>query len=484
MRGTMLVPSRAPWQRLALVILLGAGLALVTASARAAGAAGDPDPERALERLQAYLRIDTINPPGNESRAVAFLAAILDAEGIAYETFEAAPGRGSIVARIEGGEGGEGDEGDEAPALLLLNHSDVVPADASAWDEPPLSGAVRDGFMYGRGALDTKGLAMLQLEAFIALHRSGQRPDRDVLFAATADEEAGGYFGAGWLVRHRPELIEGVGLVLNEGGSGRLLAGVPVYGIEVTQKIPLWVRLTARGTPGHGSSPRVETAPNSLIRALERISEQRFTPRLQGVIADAMRATADLQSADMQPLYLDPAALITDPEAMLRLQLDSPATHAQLRDTCTVTRLAASLKINVVPATAWAEIDCRLLPDTDPDAFLASLRALIDDDGIQITRLMGFTAASSPTDTELYEVMRRTLLEADEAARVVPVMATGFTDSHFFRDLGITAYGFSPLLLPASEFGGVHGHNERVDVAAFRLAVQRYHRVVTDLVLH
>lgn len=433
-----------------------------------------PDPDVALARLRAYLRIDTVNPPGNETRAVEFLAAILEAEGIAFEVFEAAPGRGSIVARIPGG---------DAPALLLLNHSDVVPANASAWDEPPLSGNVRDGFVYGRGALDTKGLAILQLEAFIALHRSGRTPDRDVLFAATADEETGGFFGAGWLIRHHRSLIDGVGLVLNEGGSGRLIGGVPVYGVEVTQKIPLWIRVTARGTPGHGSSPRVDTAPERLIRALHRVVVHRFEPRLQPVIAASMRATADLQPASLRPIHGAPERLLEDPALLHRLQQDSPGAAALLRDTCTVTRLAASLKINVIPATASAEIDCRLLPDTDPDAFLQRLQTLIGDDEIQLTRLMGFTAASSPTDTDLFRAIVTVLEVSHEAARVVPVMATGFTDSHFFRDLGISAYGFSPLLLPGAEFAGVHGDNERVDIEAFRAAVERYHRLLTALVL-
>ena len=439
-----------------------------------AGRPAVPDPDRALERLRAYLRIDTVNPPGNESRAVAFLAGILDAEGIAFEVFEAAPGRGSIVARIPGG---------SEPALLLLNHSDVVPADASAWDEPPLSANERDGYIYGRGALDTKGLAMLQLEAFITLHRSGRTPDRDVLFAATADEEAGGYFGAGWLVRHHPELIEGVGLVLNEGGSGRMVGGTPVYGVEVTQKIPLWIRVTARGTPGHGSSPRVDTAPERLVRALNRLVEHRFEPRLHPVVAASMEATADLQSGALRPIYRQPGRLVREPELLRRLQQDSPGAAALLSETCALTRLAASLKINVIPATASAEIDCRLLPDTDPDAFLTQLRTLIGDHEIQLTRLMGFTAASSPTDSDLFRVLSEVLVAERAPARVVPVMATGFTDSHFFRDRGISAYGFSPLLLSASAFSGVHGHNERVDIRAFRAAVQRYHRVLTALVI-
>jgi acetylornithine deacetylase/succinyl-diaminopimelate desuccinylase-like protein len=454
-----------PFRLLLPLLLLAAGATTATAAP-----ASGPDPDAALARLAAYLRIDTTNPPGNESRAVEFLAAILREAGIPFETFEAAPGRGSIVARIEGG---------DAPALLLLNHSDVVPADPGAWTVPPFSGEVRDGYLYGRGALDTKGLAMIQLESFLALHASGVRPDRDVLFAATADEEAGGSFGAGWLVRQRPELVEDVGFVLNEGGGGRLVGTTPVFGVEVTQKIPLWIRVTARGTPGHGSSPRVETAPHALVRALDRIVRQRFEPRLLPTVDTYLRRVADLQPPALAPLYEDPVALVDDPEALLELQLESPATHARLRDTCSVTRLGASLKINVIPGTAWAELDCRLLPDTDPDAFLDKLAILVDDPGIQLTRLMGFTAASSSTATELYEAIESTLLEALPAARVVPTMAAGFTDSHFFRDLGVPSYGFGTLLLPPSEFSGVHGNDERVNVEAFREAVRLYHDVLT-----
>ncbi|MEE4360777.1 MAG: M20/M25/M40 family metallo-hydrolase [Pseudomonadales bacterium] len=459
---------------LGLLALLTIGVAQAAAPGQSVGTPrGGPDPDAALERLAAYLRIDTTNPPGNEARAVSFLAEIFTAEGIPFETFEAAPGRGSIVARLEGG---------DAPALMLLNHSDVVPADASAWTVPPFAAEIRDGFLYGRGALDTKGLAMIQLEAFLALHRSGRRLDRDLLFAATADEEAGGYFGAGWMVRQRPDLFEGVGFVLNEGGGGRLTGDTAVFGVEVTQKIPLWLRLTARGTPGHGSAPRVDSAPNALVRALDRVVRQRFAPRLVPAVGRYMTAVADLQSEALAPLYADPSILLDDPEALLRLQLESPSTHALLRDTCSLTRLAASLKINVIPGTAWAELDCRLLPDTDPDAFIAKLEVLIDDPDIQVTRLMGFTAASSDTTTALYAAMESVLTEAVPGARVVPTMAAGFTDSHFFRDLGIPSYGFGTLLLPPSEYAGVHGNDERVNLAAYRDAVRLYHAVVERFV--
>ena len=286
---------------------------------------------------------------------------------------------------------------------------------------------------------------MIQLEAFLALHRSGRALDRPVLFATTADEEAGGCFGAGWMVRQRR-----ISLLMSASCSMKAAAAygaIPVFSVEVTQKIPLWLRVTARGTPGHGSSPRARTAPDDLIRALARVTEQRFALRLLPVVAEGMKAVADLKPPHLRPYYEAPDRLLDDAEGRLALRLDSSGAHALLRDTCALTRLGGSLKINVIPSQAWAELDCRLLPDTDPDAFIAQLETLIDDPDLQVTRLMGFTAAVSSTETALYGAIEDTLTEALAQARVVPAMATGFTDSHFFRDLDITAYGFGTVLL-------------------------------------
>ncbi|HBK13592.1 MAG TPA: peptidase M20, partial [Gammaproteobacteria bacterium] len=208
----------------------------------------------AVERLSAYLQIDTINPPGNESRGVRYISSLLDAAGIAYETAESAPGRGNLWARIPGtAAAGE----DKQPALILLHHIDVVPASRKYWSFEPLSGDVADGFVYGRGAIDTKGLGIAQLQAFLALAASGAELNRDVILLATADEEAGGFFGVGWLIENRPELFSEVGYVLNEGGSGRVFGDQIAVLVEVTQKVPLWLRLTATGRPGHGSAPQM-----------------------------------------------------------------------------------------------------------------------------------------------------------------------------------------------------------------------------------
>ena len=273
------------------MLLRRSALAIVCVLVAASTAAQSPHPavqDEAVRWLQSYIRVNTVNPPGNEIAGVQFFKAIFDAEGIAYETVESAPGRGNIWARLKGG---------DQPALMLLHHMDVVPANKASWQTDPFSGEIKDGYIYGRGALDTKSSGILHLAAFVALHRAKTALNRDVIFMATADEEAGGFFGAGWLVKHRPELFKNVGFVLNEGGDGGIQGGLTQFGIEVTQKVPYWLHLSARGEPGHGSTPRASSAVTTLIAALEKLRQHQFEPRivpgggglLQGYSAD--RAT-------------------------------------------------------------------------------------------------------------------------------------------------------------------------------------------------
>lgn len=412
----------------------------------------------AVNWLQAYLRVDTINPPGNEAAGVRFFEAILQAEGIPYETAESAPGRGNIWARLEGG---------AQPALMLLHHMDVVPANTALWVTDPLSGEIRDGFLYGRGALDTKSSGVLHLAAFVALHRSKAVLDRDVIFLATADEEAGGFYGVGWLVEHRPELFKGVGHVINEGGAGRLEAGTTHFGVEVTQKVPYWLRLTARGEPGHGSTPRPASAVTHLIAALERLRLHRFEPRVVPAVDAYLKGIAAAASPKWRERFADMAAALRAPGVIDELQRDDPSTHTLVRNTCSITRLGASEKINVVPPEAWAEIDCRLLPDEDPTRFLAELGRVLGD-GIDVRTIMGFTPAVSPTDTEVYRAIEAVSRAHVPGAPVVPAVLGGFTDSHFLRDLGIAAYGFSPVVIPIEDEGTIHGNNERISVENVR----------------
>ena len=442
--------------RAAVCALLGVSVASVLY------AANDPGDE-AVQRLSAYLQVDTVNPPGNESRGVAYLAGILDAEGIEHASGESAPGRGNLWARLEGG---------DAPGLVLLHHIDVVPAHRASWNFEPLSGEIRDGYVHGRGALDAKGLGILQLQAFLALANSGTPLDRDVWYVATADEEAGGAFGAGWLIENHPEIFHNVGYLLNEGGSILKHDGELAIGVEVTQKVPLWLRLTASGRPGHGSAPQVETAVTRLLSGTQRIADTRFPPRIVPAVREMLAGIAATQGEERARAFEDPEHAIEDDAFMLSLQLEEPGLHALLRNTCSITRLEGSAKINVVPAIAKAEIDCRLLPDQDPDVFIEELETIISDPDVRIERILGFSPAVSSTDTELFEAILAVSDQHFPGARVIPQVAAGFTDSHFFRDMGITSYGYSPFVLRTSEMRGVHGNDERVSIENLRRGTQ------------
>lgn len=444
--------DQAMKQPFTLLLSLFSSLLLVLS---AAGVHAGPFSEAAPDRLGEYIRIDTINPPGNESRGVTYLAGIFEAAGIDYETVESAPGRGNIWARLNGG---------SKPALILLHHIDVVTADPDYWDHPPLSGEVHDGYIWGRGAIDTKGLGIAQLQAFLALHASNRDLNRDVIYMATADEEAGGFFGAGWLVENRPELFENVGYLINEGGSGRQVGSRQVFRIEVTQKVPLWLRLTATDTPGHGSSPRITSAVTRILRAGYRIAETNFETRLVQPVENMFVASAEFYPAATAERLRNIRASIADPAFITQLQLQEPGSAALLRNTCSITRLEGSSKINVVPPTASIELDCRLLPDQDPARFLEELVLIINDSQIAIEKMMGFTPAISSTNTPLYAAIEYTLARHYDELKIIPSVSTGFTDSHFFRDLGIISYGFAPFLYEADEHTGIHGNNERISI--------------------
>jgi len=415
----------------------------------------------AVERLSHYLQVDTTNPPGNEAAGARFLAGILEGAGIDYQIVESAPGRANLWARLPAAQPERA-----KPGIILLHHIDVVSASSGHWDMPPFSGAIQDGYVYGRGALDTKGLGIMQLQAFLALARSGAALNRDVVYMATADEEAGGDFGAGWLVENRPELFEGIGFLVNEGGVGLQISdSQSVMKVEVTQKVPLWLRLTATGTPGHGSMPAPETAVTRLVRAAHRIINTEFPARVIDPVDTMFRGMAPYQSTEQgRQDYADVTSAIERPGFLMQLQIEQPSSHALLRNTCSLTRLAASDKVNVVPPEASLEMDCRLLPDQSPREFLKELAEIVDDPSIKVETLVNFDPAVSSTDTELFRAIEAVTATYFPGTPVIPSVAAGFTDSHFFRDLGIVSYGYSPVLIQRQDMRGVHGNNERISV--------------------
>jgi acetylornithine deacetylase/succinyl-diaminopimelate desuccinylase-like protein len=431
--------------------------------------------DEAVRWVQDLIRIDTINPPGNEFRAVNFYAEIFESEGIEYETAESAEGRGNIWARLEGG---------SEPGLILLQHLDVVPAEEEFWTIDPLSGDIRDGYILGRGARDMKGLGVIQLASFLSLHRSGAELNRDIIFLATADEEAGGFYGVDWLIKNRPEIFEDAGILLNEGGGGsRNEEGDVVFGIEVTQKVPVWLRLNAIDTPGHGSSPRTTSSVTRIVQALNILLENPFPPRIIGPVAEYFSELSIDMDEEWGPAYADINTAIRDSAFVQKLHSSRPGHNSLIRDTCSMTRLSGSTKINVIPPEAWAELDCRILPDKPSEQFIEELKNMIGDTGVTIETIMAFTPAISETNTRLFAAIESVTQELHPGSRVLPSVSTGFTDSHFTRDLGIVSYGFNPLITDSGEHTGVHGNDEQVGEAAFRRAVNDFAAVVRNVVI-
>jgi acetylornithine deacetylase/succinyl-diaminopimelate desuccinylase-like protein len=429
--------------------------------------------DEALNWLQQFIQVDTINPPGNETRAVEFIGNILEAEGIPYQTAESAPGRGNIWARLGGG---------DEPALILMQHTDVVPADPKYWTTDPLSGDIRDGYLWGRGALDMKGTGISQLATFISLKRAGVPLNRDVILVATADEEAGGLLGAGWMVEHHPEVFENAGLLINEGGYGQQTAKELLFKVEVTQKVPVWLRLTAVDNPGHGSMPQANSSVTRIVEALNMVRENPFAPRIVPAVDTMFKSLSHSAAPEWKKPYSDMAKAVKKPGFLAKLQKQTPVLHALVRDTCSMTRLGASNKINVVPPEAWAELDCRILPDRPSEVFVAELNEMLAGTGVKVEVIMAFTPAVSDTDTRLYRAIEKVMTQRHPGSRVIPVVSTGFTDSHFTRDLGIASYGFDPVVVPAAEVIRIHGNDERVNIEAFKRGVSDHLQIIRSVV--
>jgi len=429
----------------------------------------------ALDLLRRYIQVDTTNPPGNEIKAARFFKAIFDREGIEAKIIESAPGRANVYARLRGS--------GAKKALVLLNHMDVVPAEARLWKEPPFSGANSGGYIWGRGALDMKGPAILELMSMILMKRRSVPLKGDVIFLGTADEEAGGALGAGFLLAKHAELFRDVGLVVNEGGGIRLGGDgrARFYSVGVAEKTPLWLRLTASGAPGHGSTPGAQLAVNKLVLALDRLiqyqSPVKVLPEVQKFYAD----TARLEAPERQKKLADVRAALSDPFFAAEF-LKEPRNNARVRNTLSITGLKGSEKVNVIPAEASADLDVRLLPGEEPQAFIDEMRKVIDDDSIQIKILLSFPPATSPPHIEASKAIAELARDYDGDVPIVAPLVSGFTDCHFFREKGIPCYGFIPLRRSPSGESLEHGVNERISIESFAAGVRAMFELVGKLV--
>jgi acetylornithine deacetylase/succinyl-diaminopimelate desuccinylase-like protein len=446
-----------------------------------------PDPSRDLgaasaELLARAVRLNTVNPPGDEAPLARMLVTVMEKEGLEAK-FIPTPsggsktGRGAAWGRLRGT--------GKRPPIVLLSHLDVVPAEGDGWAVDPFSGLVAGGFVVGRGALDAKGVTIVHLLAMVDLARRGVKLDRDVILLATPDEETGGKDGAGFIAREHKELLSGAEYLLTEGG-GILVgeAGDPnVWGIDVSEKAPCWTRLVARGAAGHASTAGPYGAVPRLVAALERVRrlDVEMEIRVAPEVAAMFAALAPIADPDDRAGYRDLGeALASDPEFRRRFLAD-PARAALVRDTISITVLSAGSRTNVVPDEARAELDVRLLPGDRCDAFVDRLRAVVGDPTISVDAMLSFETRNSPSDTELFRAIETVAAEVDPGAAVLPRVIAGFTDSHYFRDIGIVAYGFVPRWLPPSETRGIHGQNERVSIENLERGVHTTVRILEVL---
>src|SRR5947207_11599381 len=427
--------------------------------------------------LSRYIRINTTNPPGNEIVAARWLAGMLRRDGIESRIFEPAPGKANLYARLAG-------DGSARP-VILLNHMDVVLASPEYWSVDPFSGVVKNGYIWGRGALDMKGEAIAQLMTMLILKRAHIPLKRDIIFLATSDEEIGAGVGAAWIVEQQADLIRNAEFLLNEGGLTRSDAhgGVEYYGIGTTEKSPFWLDATARGTAGHGSRPTPDNPVHRLVRALNRIANYQTPLVVTPAVERYLRDLSTIEPDPVRRAWLADVRAAPRRSAAVRALTGDLTYNALLRNTISITGLTASDKTNVIPPVAKAALDVRLLPGQDPQAFLAELARVVADTAVAITPLgPSWPATESPTDTELFRSIEAAARERTPNALLTTPPLTGFTDSHYFRQLGIVSYGLSPFPLNQTESRGVHGNDERVSLDDVAFGVHFVYDVVSRAV--
>ena len=429
----------------------------------------------AVTWLQEYLRIDTTNPPGNEMRTVAFDKRILDQERIENRVFEYTPGRGDLWARIPHTTSASAAK----RPIILLNHMDVVTSDRAHWKVPPFSGEIKDGYLWGRGAQDMKDEGLAQLVTMVMLKREKVALDRDVIFLAVADEEAEGS-GTDWFIAHQRDLLENAEFLINEGGENLLENGKVKYvGVDVGEKTTYWLRVVAHGRPGHGSRPNPDSAPNRLVRALDRIIAYQTPLRVLPVVEEFLRDMAPQESADRAAEFRNIKKAIEDKKFQERVETDE-SLNFLLRDTISLTMMGGSEQTNVIPAEAWANLDVRILPGGDPKAVLEAVRRVVNDPNVTVEPMNDeFRVANySGTDNALFAAIRQTAAKYFPGAPVVPHITSGYTENQRYRPLGINAYGFNPYTATEEEGNTEHGNDERIRVEE----VRRGPRVLLDVV--
>ena len=429
-------------------------LFLVAALAPAADPDWDQIGRTALDLLQRYVRIESIDPPANTADAASFVKRILEENDIPVRLYTSGPsGQTNLVARVAGRDRSK-------KPLLLLNHLDVVPVDRKAWKFDPFAAVIENGEIWGRGTMDMKGIGIEQMMALVTLKRSGITPARDIVMLSTADEENNGTYGIRWMIDNHYADIDAE-YVLDEGGFGTrdiLAAGKLVFGIEVGEKQTLWLRVRARGTAAHGSQPIPDNANITLVHALQK----------------AMA----LPPAKPHPVVAEMIRTIGEPLAANRYTAAIQANTVSL--TTLTSGVGSPVKVNVIPSTAEATLDCRLLPGVNGPEFISEMKARMNDPRVTVEVISEpEDPGASPSRTPLFEAMRRAILRTHPDAIVTPMLVPHGTDSNKLRVKGVIAYGFTPMVLDLSTAGSMHSDREHVPVAEFQKGIRIFYDVLS-----
>jgi acetylornithine deacetylase/succinyl-diaminopimelate desuccinylase-like protein len=464
-----------------IILMMASGPAALQSQTPAPG--GMPDPLQLTAEAQTWLtdliRINTTNPPGNEQEAAKYIQNVLQKENIAAEILEMKPGRGIVIARLQAGP-----LPDSSKALLLVAHLDVVGVDRAKWSVDPFAATQKDGYIWGRGAIDDKGMVAANLAAFIGLKRSGTRLTRDVIFLADDDEEQGGEASIKGVIDRYWDKIA-CGFALNEGGNVIMQNGKVQYvGIQTSEKVAYNVTMTATGTSGHASVPQRDNAVVHLAAAVQKVGTletplhlltmtRRYFEQLASVedddIAKWIRALGSSDRADL---------------AALRLAQMNPVWNSMLRDTIAPTELNAGVRANVVPPQASANLNIRLLPGNSIQDVIAEMQKAVNDPQIKFTVEpdAGPSAPSSSITTELYQTIERLAPKQFPGAVVVPYLSTWYTDSSYLRAHNVQSYGLVPFPLSEADLLRMHGDDERIPIESFRTGVDFLYKAVHEFV--
>jgi acetylornithine deacetylase/succinyl-diaminopimelate desuccinylase-like protein len=459
--------------------------------------------DETIRILQDLIRLDTSNPPGNEIIAADYIAQLLKANGVEPTVIETAPQRGNVIARLKG-------NGNAAP-LLLYSHTDVVPVERDQWTVDPFGGELRDGYVYGRGALDMKGIGAMQLAVFLAIAREIQGAhsersagseargakskdapfelQRDIILAATADEETDTNQGIGILVDKHPDLLRAEYALSEFGGASIYVGSHCFYPVQTGEKGNVWMRMVAHGRPGHASVPHPDNAVVHLSRAIDKLARAKLPMRptatarayvngladgLGGGQGIALRAWLEMEALHDVPVH----RLIYDGALAAEL-------HAMTHNTVVPTGLRGGYKTNVIPSSVEATLDCRTLPGFGPDEMIAELRDVLGEDSqhVEFEVDSAGDAIEFPIDTPLFKTISQALKRHDAKGIPVPYMMTGATDAKHVARLGAVCYGFSPMQMQPGEnfFEQVHGHDEKVSVSALAWGSRVLYEVVREV---